>query len=244
MGLGQAVGRLDGDVDRLVGPQRPALDLFPQTLPLVAGHGDEQLLILGLADLINRTDVRIVEGGGRPGFKDESLSRLGVQRPLRRQELQGNRPVELDVLGLIDDTHAAPPDLLEDPVLSRGHRSRRGGLCGSLQGPRRRESGSSDVPQWRRTAPAEPGCIGIICVTLWAFHGPAPRLAGQRISPLGGEVNGRGNREDESGPLRFLRQPRFRPSNCGILRLSVIPSGSTSRRETLGPSLFRPRRKR
>jgi hypothetical protein len=37
---------------------------------------------------------------------------------VRREKLQGDTPLELEILGLVDDPHAAPADLLDDSILS------------------------------------------------------------------------------------------------------------------------------
>jgi len=37
---------------------------------------------------------------------------------------KGHQPLELEILGLIDDAHAPGPDLLDDPVLACDNRTR------------------------------------------------------------------------------------------------------------------------
>ena len=43
-----------------------------------------------------------------------------VPRELFRQELEGNKPTELGVLGLIDDAHAPATELFDYPVVGNG----------------------------------------------------------------------------------------------------------------------------
>jgi hypothetical protein len=43
---------------------------------------------------------------------------LPVLREFFRQELEGNKPTELGVLGLIDDTHAPATELLDDAIVT------------------------------------------------------------------------------------------------------------------------------
>jgi|WetSurSiteA1Bulk_404760.scaffolds.fasta_scaffold32430_2 hypothetical protein len=37
---------------------------------------------------------------------------------MRRKKFQRDRPLEPDILGPVNDAHAAAPDFLDDPVLS------------------------------------------------------------------------------------------------------------------------------
>ena len=59
----------------------------------------------------------MVQGCGGLGFLDKTGLGLGVSGQLRRQKLEGDRPFELRILGLIDDAHPPFPDLLEDFVM-------------------------------------------------------------------------------------------------------------------------------
>jgi len=56
---------------------------------------------------------------GRSGlrFLDKAGLGLGVPRQLRRQKLEGNRPLELRILGLIDDAHPPSPIFSEHSVV-------------------------------------------------------------------------------------------------------------------------------
>ena len=118
MGGGQAVGDLGGVREGLGGAEGAALDLGPQALAAAEGHGDEHLPAIALADLVDGADVGVVEDGGRLGLVDEALAGLGVVGELQGQELEGHGAAELEVVGLIDDSHAASADLAEDAVLA------------------------------------------------------------------------------------------------------------------------------
>jgi len=63
-------------------------------------------------------DIRVRKSGGRLGFDEEPLLELGGVHQVGRQEFQGDRTLELDVLGLVDDAHAAVADFLDDPILA------------------------------------------------------------------------------------------------------------------------------
>ena len=60
---------------------RPRVQARLQRFALVERHGDEQLPVLGLADLVDRAHVRMVERGRRARLSDEP--RLGAADPRR-----------------------------------------------------------------------------------------------------------------------------------------------------------------
>jgi len=47
----------------------------------------------------------------------ESLDGVAVARELRREELDGDVPVQAHVFGKIHDAHPAAAELLEDPIV-------------------------------------------------------------------------------------------------------------------------------
>jgi hypothetical protein len=54
------------------------------------------------------------------GFTLEAAGILSVMRHVIRQEFEGDEAAELDVFGLVDDTHATATLLLNDPVVGNG----------------------------------------------------------------------------------------------------------------------------
>jgi hypothetical protein len=62
----------------------------------------------------------VVQSGGGARFALEAFQSLALLGKMFRQELQGNEPAELGVLGLINHTHAAATQLLEDAVVRNG----------------------------------------------------------------------------------------------------------------------------
>src|SRR4051794_14529806 len=73
-----------------------------------------------LPDLMDRADVGMVEGRRSLSFSLETSQGLGVSGDLVRQELQGNKAMESSVLGLVDHTHPAAAQLLDDAVVRDG----------------------------------------------------------------------------------------------------------------------------
>jgi hypothetical protein len=67
----------------------------------------------------------VVEGGSRTGFAHQAGPSLRIGREFRRQNLDGNLAAEPHVLGSVNDSHAASPNLLEQPIIA-DRRERRG----------------------------------------------------------------------------------------------------------------------
>ena len=117
VGLGQSLGDLGGDADRVGRGQRAAGDPLLEGLAGITGHGDVETAVLRFVDVVNGADVRVVEARRGAGLVDEPLPGLGIGRESGRQELQGDPSVEAEVLGLVDDAHAAPAELADDAEL-------------------------------------------------------------------------------------------------------------------------------
>ena len=67
-----------------------------------------------------RADVQVVQSCGGLRFTIEPLSSFLVFEKVSSLELERNRALELEVLGLIDDTHAALPEFFGDLVVADG----------------------------------------------------------------------------------------------------------------------------
>jgi hypothetical protein len=81
------------------------------------------------ADEMDGHNVLVLEVGGRLRLVLEALESPGVHRCGERQHLQGHPPAQGELLGLIDDPHAAPADLADDVEIPQRHACR--DLCGS-----------------------------------------------------------------------------------------------------------------
>src|SRR5713226_5366407 len=73
-----------------------------------------------LPDLIDRADIGMVESGGCLRLPLEAGQGLGVFGDVIGQKLQGDKPVQGHVLGLVDHTHPATTQLVEDAVVRDG----------------------------------------------------------------------------------------------------------------------------
>ncbi len=85
--LGETPRHLQGDVEHLVERQRAARDPLRQGLAAVVGHGDEDLAVLGLFDLMDGAQVRVIERRGGARFTEKAGLGLGIAGQLGGQEL-------------------------------------------------------------------------------------------------------------------------------------------------------------
>jgi hypothetical protein len=79
------------------------------------------------ADREDRHNVGVVQLRRRLGFGLEPVQLVRVQRRGEGQDFQGHPAVERDLLGLVDDPHAAPADRAEEPEIPE-----LGRLCESI----------------------------------------------------------------------------------------------------------------
>jgi hypothetical protein len=82
-------------------------------------HGDEGLAIL-LADIVNRANVRMVQGGRGLGLALKTGKRLRVAGNFLWQKLEGHKTVQPRVLGFVNHAHAAAAKLFYDAVVRNG----------------------------------------------------------------------------------------------------------------------------
>ena len=69
-------------------------------------HHDEGAAGL-FADVINRTDIRVIQRRGSFGFAAEAFEGMRIVGKIVRKEFEGDRTVEACVLGFINHTHSA-----------------------------------------------------------------------------------------------------------------------------------------
>ena len=112
----EGVGDLGSEVEKGVQGQRSGAEAIAQGLAVEQLHRDEGPALM-LVHVVDRADVRMLEGGGSAGFALQALESLSVLGELIRQELQGDAAAELEVLGLVDDAHAPASELREDAIV-------------------------------------------------------------------------------------------------------------------------------
>ena len=92
-----------------------------QRLPVDILHHDERAIVR-LSDFVDLADERVVECGSREGLGAETFASVCVRLDLGRQQLDGNAPPQLKILGTVHDTHAAGADECRQPITSAENR--------------------------------------------------------------------------------------------------------------------------
>jgi len=105
---------LDGDLEGVFERERADFDLLLNAWPLDELHRNEAMFFV---DFVDGTDIGVIERCRGLGFTEEALTVFGG---LGRQELQGYRTLQLDVLGLVHHAHPALAEFREDPVVGNG----------------------------------------------------------------------------------------------------------------------------
>ena len=126
----QSLCRLNGDIERILQLEWAGLDLLLQRLAFEEGHGNEGLAI-GFRDFMHGADIRVIQRGGRFRFSPEPRLYVLVTKQVSCQEFQSDRTLEVRVLGLVNDTHAALAELRGDLVVRDGLADHRREYCSS-----------------------------------------------------------------------------------------------------------------
>jgi hypothetical protein len=58
----------------------------------------------------------VVEGSRQPRLDEEALAKVRIFGQLRSEQLERHRPLERQVVGAVDDAHAAAADELLQPI--------------------------------------------------------------------------------------------------------------------------------
>ena len=106
VGLGQGFRDLGGVVEELRHGEGAELEQLAERLALHELHGDVGRVVHP-PDVVDRDDVRVVEGRGGPGLLLEPGEPLRAGRGLGPQDLDGHRAPQPDVLRAVDLAHPA-----------------------------------------------------------------------------------------------------------------------------------------
>ena len=118
MGLGETVGGLHGDVEKPLRRERfSRRQELAKRLPVYELHRDVGGSF-GFADVVDRQDVRVVQGRGRARFLLEALAAIGMGGRVGRQHLDRHVAPEPGVGRAIDLSHPARADRGRDTVLA------------------------------------------------------------------------------------------------------------------------------
>ena len=165
-------------------PSQPPQLLQHRVQPLALDElHDVEVRPLVLADAEDRHDVGVVQPRRRAGLALEpaDLLRVGQDRA-GGQDLQRHPPAQRLLLGLVDDPHAAPADLAEQPELAQpagrhaGDRpaaAERSTRCGSPESPPR-SSIISRAGKRARISSASSGCASAYSSGVAGSPSPLP----------------------------------------------------------------------
>ena len=71
-------------------------------------------------DLINGANVGVVQSGSRPRLALKAAEHMWVPGDFIGQKFERHKPAQLDILGLVNHTHSATAQLLDDAVMGNG----------------------------------------------------------------------------------------------------------------------------
>ena len=79
--------------------------------------GGDEVNVADLPDVVNRENVRMIQGRGRSRFLREPPYAVLIGDELRRQHLHRDLPAEPHILRQIHLAHAARAELFDDPIV-------------------------------------------------------------------------------------------------------------------------------
>src|SRR5271167_2233944 len=79
-------------------------------------HGDERAPTV-FGNFVDGADVGMIQRRGGPGFTAKSLEHLWIFRDGVRKKFQCDKPAERRILGLVDNTHSATAEFLDDAIV-------------------------------------------------------------------------------------------------------------------------------
>ena len=119
MGRVERIGDLNRQTKQNISVDGLAGDEMLQRHPVEKLHDQEGVAIL-LPNFMNSADIGMIESGSRLRLPLEARQGWGVFDNLIGQKLQGHISVEGYVFCLVDHTHAATTEFLEDAVVRDG----------------------------------------------------------------------------------------------------------------------------
>ena len=87
---------------------------------------------VGVADVVDAADVRMVQRGDGPRLALEARARIGIAGDVTRQDLDRDRAIEPRIAGFVDLTHAAGAERADDFIRTEPDSGVEGHACLSL----------------------------------------------------------------------------------------------------------------
>ncbi len=107
------------DNEHSVGFQGWSGDQMRQRYPVEKLHGDEGLTIL-LADVVDSANVGVVQRGCSLGLALKTGEGLGIFGHIVRQEFEGDETMKPGVFSLINHSHTAAANFLDNAIVRDG----------------------------------------------------------------------------------------------------------------------------
>src|SRR3989338_444122 len=117
MGFLETLGDLEGKVQASIDWQLPFGNFLSQRTSFVVIHDDEQASIGSFFDIMNRTNVVVLQRGSRLCFVDEAFFGLAVTGEFGWKKLEGNGALKPSVFCFINDTHTAAAKVFKNSVV-------------------------------------------------------------------------------------------------------------------------------
>jgi hypothetical protein len=112
----QRVRDIDCEAQQEIEFEGTAADAMLQGLAFKVLHNDEGSPIL-LSDIVDGTDVRMVETGSSLSFATKTRKKVLVGSDVLRKKLQGDKSAETSVFSLENNPHTPATKLLDDSVV-------------------------------------------------------------------------------------------------------------------------------
>ena len=112
----QRIGNLYPQIQELGDLERTPLDHVLQGRAFQILHGDKRLAIF-LADVIDRADIRMIQGRCRLRLPLKTAQSLRVLGYVIGKKLERHKAMQPRVLGLVHHAHAAAAHLLQNAVM-------------------------------------------------------------------------------------------------------------------------------
>ncbi len=117
----QPLADLAHDADEPRGLHRGALVGRHEIVAVEQLHREEQPAVGQLAEVVDLDDVARAQARGGTRLVAEHLHHLRLLAEIEAEDLQRDLALDVDVLGLVDDAHAAFAEPAQDPIPRAGH---------------------------------------------------------------------------------------------------------------------------
>ena len=121
------LGDIDGEYQQTLQLERPPLDAVLQGVAFEELHCDIGSAVL-VANVVEDADVRVIQSGSSPSLLLKTAGSSRVVSDVVVQEFERDKAAEADVFGLVNHTHAAAAQFLQDAVVGNGLAEHAGGM--------------------------------------------------------------------------------------------------------------------